>query len=159
MRAFVFASLLLLVHVPLAAQVDWREELRSDQVVLAGGKFTYTESGVMTIAIPGYEEITLQYQINSEAPASGAISRDNFVGMTFQLATMVMFMAFAEGYEVPAAVFLENVDIQETKELIGNPDIRLNLFMTGEGMQVEMIGPDGEPARFTQTWQQVYGKS
>lgn len=134
-------------------------ELRSDQVVVSEGKFRYSETGVMTIAIPGYEETTLQYQVNSEAPASGPISRDNFMGMTAQLATMVMIMAFAEGYEVPASVFLENVDIQETEGLIGNPDVRLNLFMTGEGMQVEIIGPDGQPARFTRTWQQVFGKS
>lgn len=159
MRAFTAALIgLACVHGLAAAQVDWREELRSDQVIVSGEKFTYTENGVMTIALPRYEEVNLQYQINSEAPASGVISRDNFIGMTAQFSTLIMIAAFAEAYDVTASAFLEGVEFEETEQLIGNPDVRLNLYMTGEGFQIEFIGPDGQPNRFTQTWRQVYGE-
>lgn len=159
MRAFAVALIgITCIHGSAAAQVDWREELRSDQVIVSGEKFTYTENGVMTIALAGYEEVNLQYQINSEAPASGVISRDNFIGMTAQFSTLIMITAFAEAYDVTAAAFLEGVEFEETEQLIGNPDVRLNLYMTGEGFQIEFIGPDGQPNRFTQTWRQVYGE-
>jgi hypothetical protein len=160
MRMVAVALMILVLYAPAPAeaQFDWRAELRSEQVRLVDGNFTYTETGLLTIAVPRYEPVTLQYQINSRAPASGVISRDNFIGMTAQFSSLFMIMAFAEAYNVTASTFLEAVAIEQTTELIGNPDIRLNLYMTGEGMQIEWIGPDGQTTRFTQTWQQVYGR-
>jgi hypothetical protein len=93
----------------------------------AGGEFTYTESCILNITLPGYEPANLQYQITSEAPASGVNSRDNFVALTTQVSVFVLVRALSEAYAVPASTFLQGVDLKETEQLIGNPDLRLNL--------------------------------
>lgn len=149
--------LLVLGSAPAAAQFDWRADLRSDQVVVSEGNFTYTETGVITIALPGYEEGTLQYRIRSEAPATGVISRDNFIGITAQTAAVLLVTLFAESYDVAALDLFDALHFEQTDALIGNADLQLNLYMTGEGLQMEVIGADGQPIRHTQTWEQVYG--
>lgn len=157
MKTVAVAALLLVATFGSAeAQAEWREQLRSEQVEISGGKYTFVRTGVMTLALPGQPETTLQYQINSEAPASGVISRDNFIATTAQISTLMMIMALPAAAEVPIGLFAQFLDIEVTDELIGKPDIRLNIYMTAEGMQIEFAGPDGKPYRITQTWEQVY---
>ncbi len=47
--------------------------------------------------------------------------------------------------------------LAELQTAIGTADIELNLFMTGEGMQIEFVDTStGQRTRQTMTWGEVY---
>ena len=151
------AALALLLIAPGLHAQDWREQLGRDAVAIKDGKMVYEQTGLVKIGIAGYEPARFQVRVRSEAPARGLISRDNFVAMTTQTFVTLFLAVFAEAYEVPASAFLEGFDYTELAAPIGTPDIELNLVMTNEGIQFEVVNTaSGERSRHTQTWAEAF---
>jgi len=138
---------------------DWRADLRRDAVTVDSAKMAYNEVGLYKIQVPGYQNAQIQVKVHSEAPAHGLISRDNFVSLTTLMFTTVFMTSFAEAYQVPASQFLQGLDYTELQKAIGTPDMELNLVMTNEGMQLEVVNTSsGQRTRQTMTWEQVFAK-
>jgi hypothetical protein len=67
--------------------------------------------------------------------------------------------ALAESHRVTATEFLQGLDYTQLKSAIGTPDSELNLTMTNEGMQCEVVNTSsGQETRQTMTWDQVFTK-
>lgn len=151
--------MLLFLTPTTAGAQDWRAQLKDDAVVIRGAKMIYDEVGLYKIKVAGYDPAQVQVKVHSEAPAAGLISRDNFVAMTTLMFTETFTTAMAESYQVPASQFLQALDYTQLKSAIGTPDLELNLVMTSEGMQFEVVNTSsGQKTRQTQTWDQVFAK-
>lgn len=158
MRALAVAAVFAAFSSVASAQ-EWRNELKSDVVVVRAGKMIIEEVGLYKLGVAGYQPSQVQVKIHSEAPVGGAIGRDNFVSLTTLTFTTVFLTALAEAYRVPASQFLEGVDYTELTNPIGTPDLELNLVMTNEGMQLEVVNTaSGERTRHTMTWAEVFAK-
>ena len=157
-KALSTISLLLLTATSAQAQ-DWRDQLKSDGVVMRGGKMLYDGVGLYRINVKGYAPAQVQVKVHSEAPQAGSVSRDNFVSLTTLMFSMTFVAALSEAYQVPASQFLTGLDYSQLKSAIGTPDLELNLVMTDEGMQLEVVNsPPGQSTRRTMTWEQVFAK-
>lgn len=151
-------AFLLVAALPARAQ-DWRQQLKADLVTIANGKMTYNDVGLYKVEVPGYQPAQFQVRIHSEAPAAGPVSRDNFVSITSMTASTLSITALAEGYQIPASVFMQHFDYTQLKSTIGTPDLELNLTMTDEGLQIEVANnSSGQKTRSTMTWEQLYAK-
>jgi len=157
-KTFAGIMLLVLAATAVSAQ-DWRAQLKSDAVVIRGGKMIYDEVGLYKIKVTGFEPAQVQVKVHSEAPQGGLVSRDNFVSLTTLMYTMTFVAALSESYRVTASQFLQGLDYTQLKSAIGTPDLELNLTMTNEGMQFEVVNTSsGQKTRQTQTWEQVFAK-
>ena len=157
-KLFLRIAVLLLAAAPVSGQ-DWRAQLKADAVVMRGGKMLYEEVGLYRIKVPGYAPAQVQVKVHSEAAQGGLVSRDNFVSLTTLMFSMTFIAALSESYKVPASQFLQALDYSLLKSAIGTPDLELNLVMTDEGMQLEVVNaPPGERTRQTMTWEQVFAK-
>ncbi len=154
-----FAAIMLLVLTsPVYAQ-DWKAQLKADEVLIRGGKMFYDEVGLYKLKVAGYEPAQVQVKVHSEAPQGGSISRDNFVSLTTLMFSMTFISTLAESYKVPASQFLQGLDYTQLNSAIGTPDLELNLVMTNEGMQFEVVNTSsGQKTRQTTTWEQMYAK-
>lgn len=85
-----------------------------------------------------------QIKTYAVAPSDGTISRDNFVSIFTIMSNEIISGFFDEGF-----------DSKDLDELIGNPDIVLNFFMTKSGIQME-ITSEGETTRITSTWEDFF---
>ena len=151
-------TLSILLWTPVRAQ-EWRDQLKSDVVTLSGGKMLYDEVGLFKLNVPGFQPAQVQVKVHSEAPQGGLVSRDNFVALTTLTFTTVFITALAESYQVSASQFLQGLDYTELKSAIGTPDMELNLVMTNEGMQLDVVNTStGQRSRQTMTWDQVYSQ-
>jgi hypothetical protein len=150
--------LLVLASTAVSAQ-DWRAQLKADAVVIQGGKMIYDEVGLYKLTVTGYEPAQVQVKVHSEAPVGGLVSRDNFVSLTTLMFSTTFIAALSESYKVPATQFLQGLDYTQLKTAIGTPDLELNLVMTNEGMQFEVVNTaSGQKTRQTMTWEQVFAK-
>ncbi len=128
------------------AQAGWRPELREDLVTIEDGKLVTEDFTLIDITGGG----SLQLAVRAEAPNDGNISRDNFVAMY-----SVVSYAFLEGMMEEAGVPEDNYTTETLDELNGEADIRFDIYMTSEGMQLAVTTDDGTE-RFTQTWDEVF---
>jgi hypothetical protein len=152
------AIMLLVAATPVSAQ-DWRAQLKADAVVIRGGKMIHDEVGLYKLNVPGYEPVQVQVKVHSEAPQVGLVSRDNFVSLTTLMFSTTFIAALSGSYRVTASQFLQGLDYTPLEAAIGTPDLELNLTMTNEGMQVEMVNTaSGQKTRQTLTWDQVFAK-
>jgi len=150
---------LLAVLASSVRSQDWRAQLSADAVMVSGGKMLYDEVGLYRIQVSGYQDAQVQVKLHAEAPASGLVSRDNFISLSTLMFTMVFTTALAEAYQVPASQFLQGLDYMELQSPIGTADMELNLVMTNQGMQFEVVNTaSGQRTRQTMTWEQVFGK-
>jgi len=157
-KAFSGIMLLVLAASSVGAQ-DWRTQLRADAVVIRSGKMIYDDVGLYKIKVTGFEPAQVQVKVHSEAPQGGLVSRDNFVSLTTLMYTMTFVAALSESYRVPASQFLQGLDYAQLKAAIGTPDMELNLVMTNEGLQFEVVNTSsGQKTRQTQTWDQIFAK-
>ena len=157
-KTFPGIMLLVLAASPTSAQ-DWRAQLKSDAVVIRGGKMIYDEVGLYKIKVAGYEPAQVQVKVHSEAPQGGLVSRDNFVSLTTLMFSTTFIAALSESYKFSASQFMEGLDYTQLKTAIGTPDLELNLVMTNEGMQVGVVNTSsGQKTRQTMTWDQVFAK-
>ena len=157
-KLFLRIGSLLLAAAPVTGQ-DWRPQLKADVVVIRDGKMLYDQVGLYRIKVPGYAPAQVQVKVHSEAAQGGSVSRDNFVSLTTLMFSMTFIAALSESYKVPASQFLQGLDYSQLKSVIGTPDLELNLVMTDEGMQLEVVNaPPGQRTRQTMTWEQVFAK-
>jgi hypothetical protein len=160
----VLAAIMLLavVATPGTAQgtaQDWRTQLKSDFVVIRGGKMSYDKVGLYKLNVPGYQPAQVQVKVHSEAPQTGPVSRDNFVALTTLMVSMTFVTALSESYKVPASQFLQGLEYTDLNSTIGTPDLELNLIVTNEGLQLEITNTSsGQKHRETMTWDQVFAK-
>ncbi|MCR4409140.1 MAG: hypothetical protein QHH43_00535 [Candidatus Saccharicenans sp.] len=155
---FAGIALLLLIAIRLPAQ-EWRDLLVRDAVAIKGGKMVYEEVGLVKIEVPDHESAQFQLKLKSEAPATGVISRDNFVAITTQVFISTLIMAIAEAYEVPVSTFINGFDYKELSTPIGTPDLEINLIMTRDGIQIELVNTESnQRSRFTETWDNFFKK-
>ena len=153
---FCLLALLAAAH-PASAQVDWRAELSEEYVALSEDKMTIDDVGLVKIELEGYEPVSFQFKVHSEAPRAGIISRDSFVALTSTMSHLLLTTIFADAYQVPASDFLTGLSITDLKSIIGTADLELNMFMTDEGLQFEIVNTGtNQRNRFTQTWEEVY---
>jgi hypothetical protein len=153
----------LIILFPLLGQSvgaqEWRQQLKSDVVTLRAGKMVYEEVGLFKLNVPGFQPAQFQVKVHGEAPQGGLVSRDNLVALTTSTFTTVFITALAEGYQVTASQFMQGLDYTELKSAIGTPDMELNLVMTNEGMQLEVVNTSsGQRTRQTMTWDEVFAK-
>ena len=149
----------LLLLAPFAQAQEWRDELKADVVKIHDSKMHWDEVGLYKIQLPGQALTQVQVKVHAEAPANGVISRDNFVALTTYTFTTLFLSMLAEANNVPASQFLQAVDYTELKAPIGTPDLELNLVMTDEGMQIELVHTaSGGKTRQTTTWAEAYAK-
>lgn len=147
-----------LLAIGLSAQ-EWRDILVRDAVAIKGGKMVYEEVALVKIEIPDYEPAQFQLKLKSEAPATGVISRDNFVAFTAHIFITTLLVAMAEAYEVPVSDFLKGFDYKELSAPIGTPDLEINLIMTRDGIQIELVNTESnQKSRFTETWDNFFKK-
>ena len=157
-KAILGIMLLVLAATRVNAQ-DWRAQLKADAVVIRGGKMIYDEVGLYKLKVAGYEPAQVQVKVHSEAPLGGLVSRDNFVSLTTLMFSTTFIAALSESYKVSASQFLQGLDYTQLKTAIGTPDLELNLVMTNEGMQLEVVNTSsGQKTRQTMTWEQVFAK-
>ena len=159
MKKYVALMALALVTASSAgAQQQWRDELLEDLVNIRDGKMVIEAYSLDRISLAQYEPVEFQVKLYSEVPATGVISRDNFVALSAVLAITVLQLALAEAFDVPASEFLAAYDSKDLDQPIGRPDLEINIYMTAEGFQLEFIDTTtGQTSRVTQTWDKVVG--
>ena len=73
--------------------------------------------------------------------------------------SMTFIATLSESYRVTASQFMQGLDYTQLKSAIGTPDLELNLVMTNEGMQLDVVNTaSGQRTRQTMTWDQVFAK-
>ncbi len=157
-KTMLTLSFFLLCISFASAQPDWRDKLSKDLVEYRNGKMICEEYGICTLEVEGYEPVSVQVKLHSEAPEGGIISRDNFVKLSADLHTMILLKAISEGPQIPMSQILNAFNYKELKSIIGTADLELNLYMTNEGVQIEIINTVlDNKTRMVQTWEEVYG--
>ena len=135
---FLFAGVILSFN---SFSQDHQKELLKDVVVISGDKYTATDFNLLSLS-----DGTTTFQIKSyaEAPVS-VISRDNFVAF-FTVIVYEMINGLTEDKDA------KQTDLEE---IIGNPDVEINLFMNKTGVQIEVKGSNGTN-RVTQKWSDFF---
>ncbi len=152
-------AVLILLSSALAAQ-EWRVRLAEDVVEIRDDMMVYDEIGLLKFALRSYQPTQWQVKLHSEAPVAGPLSRDQFVAITAATFLTLLQASLAQAYvQVAARQFLAAMDYTELDAAIGTPDLELNLVMTNNGMQVEVVNrTTGQRQRHTSTWEQFYEK-
>lgn len=142
-----------------AAEEDPVKKLLKDVVNIENGKMTIREFGLLSFPWAPNEKI--QVKGYSEAPDSGVISRDNFVGITSMVQTVVFFgIAMKAQATTGAGVDLHTLDdafeFDELNEPIGKVDLEINLYMSKGGLQMEFVNTrENKTERNTMTWKEL----
>lgn len=129
---FYLAICLLFANTILAQEKDYTAELKKDIVVIKDGKYTFDK---IVMIIDG--DNNTQFKFSASAPTT-AISRDNFVYFT-----AITYEEITGDYET-----------EELEELIGEPDVIVNIVMTKIGIQAQTT-TNGQTERATTTWKQL----
>lgn len=132
-----FLFLIVFVTTNVFGQVS-QKDLLEDIVKVENGKFTANDFTLLKLS-DGVT--TFQIKSYAEAPSTGVISRDNFV-LFFTTLTMEIIKGLSEDPDATS---------DSLEEIIGNPDIELNIYMNKTGFQAEVKGPNGTN-RITQKW-------
>ena len=139
----LFLAVLLICSTAFA--VDWKADLLEDAVVIQGGKMILEEYLLIKGVDEAGAETSIQMKIYSEAPASGVISRDNFVALT-----MTLYLP----------MILEMGEFEEIDAPIGTPDYEYTFHMSAGGIQI-VLKDNNQNAilvRETMTWEQMFAK-
>jgi len=138
-------SIIFLVTGPGLCQNTPQEKLKKDLVKIVDNNYTIEEFMLISIG-----EQQFQIKTSASAPVD-VISRDNFISIYSSNGTVVLLSLF-EG----AGFAISDLDMKELDELIGQPDITVNIIMTKNGIQMQMITDDGTD-RYTSTWDEILG--
>lgn len=122
-----------------------KKELLSEEVVILKDKFTTTNFTLYTNKISGES-----YQIKSYAEAPiNIISRDNFIGYYCAVITMIELVILSE------TANLDNINFTNLDEIIGSPDMIINIIMTKNGIQFEVNNNERNISRNTILWEDL----
>ncbi len=139
------------------AQQSWQDQLKRDLVIIENDMMVMESFSLDRIKLPEYEPLELQIAYRSEAPTSGFISRDNFVAASSVISAGLVQALFAEALNITASEFFTNYKSQEISQPIGKPDIQINIYMTNDGFQIEIVNTStDEKTRTTETWDRVF---
>lgn len=139
------------------AQQDWEKELSEDLVEIKENKMVIEDFALVKIDAEGFDPLSVQVKLYSEAPKNGLISRDTFVSLTSTYTYIFLISAFADSYEMPTSKFLEIFELEDLESLIGKPDLTMSFYFTDEGMQIEFVNTStGKTNRITRTWKEIY---
>ncbi len=136
MKRFILFFTVIFFSINTFSQVT-SDDLLKNIVEIKADKFTATDLTLLTLS-DGVT--TFQIKAYAEAP-SNIISRDNFVAF-FTLITTEMIKGLSND---------ENSKTSDLDEIIGNPDVIINCYMTKSGVQIEVKGDNGTN-RTTMKW-------
>ncbi len=150
-----FLVLALSLSTPAAAGTDWKAMIGAESVAIADGKMRIEEYQLCKVNVPGAAKTSMQIRSYTEAPLNAGISRD-FVVSFSAITQTVMVMTFG-------AAAATGTDIEPLKALscdaitapIGKVDLEVNLYMTGEGFQLEVVA-DGQSNRQSSRWEDTF---
>lgn len=146
MKKIIITLYLLIVTLSVSfAQEDWNAKLKKDLVTISDSKFKIESFELLTFA----NDATLQYKTTATGPTN-VISRDQFVSIYSTFGTFMLISILGE-----AGVNIDDVDIQELDELIGEADISIHMEMAKNGMQLAITTSDGTE-RQTITWKEFF---
>jgi len=137
MKYLFFTIALFISTVTIAQTSDTQKELLKDVVSVQNGKFTVTDLTLVTLSNGN----TLQIKMYAEAPATGVISRDNFV----------VYWSTIQESMLDELAKDDNATMETLSQLIGNADFEVNIYMTALGVQVETKSSTGV-TRMTKKW-------
>lgn len=127
------------------AQPHWKEMIGRDQVKIAGGKMVSEGYKLCKMANKSF-----QLRSYAEAPESAGLSRDFFI----QFATMMELIPTLALAKASGDVDLNCKPITSP---IGKVDLELNVYMTGEGFQVEMVQTTSQKTtRHASRWADIF---
>ncbi|MCB9534494.1 MAG: hypothetical protein H6698_09390 [Myxococcales bacterium] len=151
----LFVAVSSVVAASAAAQsVDWRAEIGADMVRVVDGKMVYEQYEICGVEGGGAR---IQIKYYAEAPTGAGISRDYFISQTVALDTFVVYGSIAEASGLSLSAFLEAFDCDPIGAPIGTVDMELNVYMTGDGFQLEIVDTTtGTRTRSASTWAEVY---
>ena len=142
-----------------ATEEDRVKKLLEEVVKIESGKMTIQEFGLLSF--PWAPDEKIQLRLHSEVPDSGVVSRDNFVGITAALQTIVLFgIAMEAQSSTGVAMNLRTLDdafeYVELDEPIGNVDLEINLYMSKGGLQMEFVNTrENRTERNTVPWKDL----
>ena len=143
MKKLIIAFIVFLSFGQMSAQSQtYQKKLLKDIVVIADSKMTSNDLTLLTMS----NGSTLQIKSHAEAPSLGLISRDNFVAMFTSLSTTMID-------EIKKSD--SNATTKDLDEIIGNPDVEINIYMAKGGIQVETKSSAGTE-RMTMQWEDVF---
>ncbi len=165
--SLVVMGLLALPVFPYPAAGDTNEssssQLKADWVVQKDGKFVIDRFQLCQVFRP--EDlgggVTKPFQVSAhiEAPTD-VISRDSFVGIGTELA-LSLRVNFASDI-IKGLTPMQALEALQCKQIatpIGTVDLEVDVFMTGDGIQIEIVETaTGQKQRETTSWAQVLGE-
>ena len=159
MRTLILlGALAALVPSFAAAQADRRAMMMQDLVSVEDGNWVIEEFSLERLAVPGYEPVEYQLRLYAEVPATGVMTRDFFVRITYETGATILLSVLAEAYQTTPSQFLAGYESTPLQAAIGQPDVELSLFMTQEGLQFEWRDTTtGQATRETILWDDVIG--
>jgi hypothetical protein len=146
---------LLAIAIALPAAAAGESARLGDLVEVRDGKFLSESYSLCEVRRP--EGLgpppRFQMRLYSEAPAKGVVSRDYFIAYTANvLATFRMDLAARAGV-MPSQV-ANFLVCREVSAPIGSVDLDLRVFITADGMQVEVVDTStGRISRNTWPWE------
>jgi hypothetical protein len=148
LRAAVIVVTVLLV--PLHSWGEdraWAKKLSSDIVRVADGKLIYEDVTLCAVNAAGGKK-NVQIMSRAEAPATGVLSRDQFVAKIIQYETILLLGLAAAGQN--------KLRCRTLDEPIGVPDLELTMTMTKDGLQYEVLNPATKQVnRVVSTWDEL----
>jgi len=139
----------------MTAQPSHAESRTDDLVKVRDYKFIINEYSLCTVKRPRGAGVNPKFQLEtySEAPAANVISRDNFVAYTATTLTLLR-SAFAQRWGLPLGEALRALECDTLAEPIGTVDLKIKIFMTAEGVQIEFTDTStGKISRITDSWE------
>lgn len=154
-------ALILSFAVCGSAWAQTKQELASDLARLRDGKYVFEDYTLcrldfqrlltaMAISrgqpvpaqLSALPNVSYQLHVRAEAAADGSISRDSFVAMVGYFSALLQVKQAKVLFEQPGISMDQALQALVCKTLpqpIGTPDVRVNLYMTPDGMQVETV--------------------
>jgi len=124
-RAPLLLAFFISACFQLSAQ-NYQARLLKDVVKIVGKKMTFNHYTM--IALSNGNKI--QVKTYSEAPSSGVISRDNFVAFSSIVSDHIIVELSKEDRDARS---------HELEDVIGKPDVTVNIYMAKAGIQIETI--------------------
>jgi phage tail sheath gpL-like len=121
---------------------DFQGRLLKDMVKTANGKMILEDFTLITLSNGN----TLQVKSHGEAPATGVISRDNFVALFTQTVTSLTDEMTKSD---------EGATSKDLDGIIGNPDVGVNVYVAKSGVQIE-VKTGEEVNRSTVKWEDIF---
>ncbi len=147
MKKLILLLSFLIFNISISYSQDWVNLLKKDLVKIESGKFKSVDYTLLSFP----NGSSLQIQSYAEAPADGTISRDNFVSVFAVVQAELINSMTSE-----AGINEDNFKTKTIDELIGNPDIIINCYMTKAGIQIEFKTEGGGTNRITQRWEDMF---